>query len=489
MVCLAREELLEERPAFLEGRANVDRILLDALSGDETDALLEGLGGARSSRISAPASSRPRRATLSSSSSSSRSRWKVASPSARCRRRFRRCSPPALTGSVPASGPCSSAGRLSGRSSRPEDVLALLDPDAAPTADTHLQTLAGRGFVRQLGDGVLRFRHVLVQEAVYRAAPKRLRAELHERFADRLDRESPELPDLDEFVGYHLEQAYRLRTELGESDRRTEQLAEDAGRRLGDAGFRAFKRGDMPAAVSLLGRAVTLLPAGDELRHELMCELGIAQHSATGTDAGLERFPKRSRVRRRPDTVGSSFAPVSSGRTCDFSRRPEGAARELLELAERAVPTLEALDDSRSLARAWLLIGYVKGGIHGNHAAWEEAEERALEYYRATSFPSYSCLQQIAAAMYWGPTPVAYGIERGGELLADETIGHFGRAAIAPFIGGLRAQAGEFSRRGRSLPRLSRRSWNSARPRRSSSYAEPSERTSSYWLAIFMQLR
>ena len=45
VVCLAREELLEERPAFLEGRANANRILLDALSAEETDALLEGLGG------------------------------------------------------------------------------------------------------------------------------------------------------------------------------------------------------------------------------------------------------------------------------------------------------------------------------------------------------------------------------------------------------------------------------------------------------------
>ncbi len=287
---------------------------------------------------------------------------------------------------------------------------------------------------------------MLVQEAVYRSAPKRLRAELHERYADRLDAESADLPDLDEFVGYHLEQAYRLRTELGESDRRTEQLAEDAGRRLGDAGFRALKRGDMPATVSLLGRAVALLPAGDELRHELMCELGIAQHSATGTDAGLETL---SEAVASASQAGHRRIELRAGIERAYMRllsEPEGAARELLELAERAVPTLEALDDSRSLARAWLLIGYVKGGIHGNHAAWEEAEERAAEYYRATSFPSYSCLQQIAAAMYWGPTPVAHGIERGAELLADETIGHFGRAAIAPFIGGLRAQAGEFSK-------------------------------------------
>ena len=73
--------------------------------------------------------------------------------------------------------------------------------------------------------------------------------------------------------------------------------------------------------------------------------------------------------------------------------------------------TFEELEDDRSLARAWLLIGYVRGGIHGNHAAWEEAEERALEYYRRTAFPPATCLGQIAAAIYWGPTAVSAGIE------------------------------------------------------------------------------
>ena len=46
VVCLAREELFEDSPTFLEGRENAERIVLDALSAEETDALLDGLGGA-----------------------------------------------------------------------------------------------------------------------------------------------------------------------------------------------------------------------------------------------------------------------------------------------------------------------------------------------------------------------------------------------------------------------------------------------------------
>jgi hypothetical protein len=125
---------------------------------------------------------------------------------------------------------------------------------------------------------------------------------------------------------------------------------------------------------------------------------------------------------------------------------PEGAAAELLAIAERAVPAFEAVEDDRSLARVWLLTGYVEGGLCGRHVAWEDAEERALAYYRRTAFPTATCLQQLAGAIYWGPTPVPLGISRCTELSSDETIGIFGRASILPLVGGLYAQLGEFAK-------------------------------------------
>ena len=99
-----------------------------------------------------------------------------------------------------------------GKEFRLDDVAALLQPEAAPTAEAHMGTLTARGFVRPVEPGEFAFRHVLLQEAVYRAAPKRLRAELHERFIDRFEERRASTGDVDEFAGYHLEQAYRLRT-------------------------------------------------------------------------------------------------------------------------------------------------------------------------------------------------------------------------------------------------------------------------------------
>ena len=58
-----------------------------------------------------------------------------------------------------------------------------------------------------------------MRDAAYEALPKAERAELHERFADWLEEHGAELVELDELLGYHLEQAYRYRLELGHERR------------------------------------------------------------------------------------------------------------------------------------------------------------------------------------------------------------------------------------------------------------------------------
>ena len=121
---------------------------------------------------------------------------------------------------------------------------------------------------------------MLVRDVAYNGLPKADRARLHERLADWLDGE-PDAPD--EIVGYHLEQAYRYRAELGPPNRRARQLAADAGARLGAAGMRSWRSGDVPATINLLGRATSLLPEDDAWRRELLCELGVAFDAAGDT--------------------------------------------------------------------------------------------------------------------------------------------------------------------------------------------------------------
>ena len=57
------------------------------------------------------------------------------------------------------------------------------------------------------GQDGFRFRHLLIRDAAYDALPKAARAELHERFAVWLEEHGAGLVELDETLGYHLEQA------------------------------------------------------------------------------------------------------------------------------------------------------------------------------------------------------------------------------------------------------------------------------------------
>ena len=441
VVCLAREDLLEDRPVFLEGRANVDRMVLDPLSADETDTLLERLGG--------PILESEQRARVVEAAEGNplflEQLLALALEGGLAERALPETIQALLATRLDRLGPGERAvlerGAVVGKEFTASDVLALLDPDAAPTADTHLRTLAERGFVRPRGDGLFGFRHVLVQEAVYRSAPKRLRAELHERYADRLDTESPDLPDLDEFVGYHLEQAYRLRAGLGEANRRVEQLGEDAGRRLGDAGVRALMRGDSSASDNLLSRAIALLGPNDPRGRELRCDHAIVIASVRDAGSAVEVLEQLiDDSERAGDERIVAWARIEL-EYLQVRRGHLRSADDLLEAAQVGIPLFERTGDHRQLGRAWLFAGWVYGGHRSDHGAWADAAERALTHYRAAGWPSSTCLGELAGALYWGPTPVTEAIERLEHYVHDADS--IGAAYLATFLGGFRAQLGE----------------------------------------------
>ena len=80
------------------------------------------------------------------------------------------------------------------------------------------------------GEDGFRFRHLLIRDAAYDALPKAARAELHERFADWLEQRGGELVELDEILGYHLEQASRYKRRARATRTlcsRTERLVND----------------------------------------------------------------------------------------------------------------------------------------------------------------------------------------------------------------------------------------------------------------------
>ena len=87
-------------------------------------------------------------------------------------------------------------------------VTGLLPPDARPFLERHLESLAQRRFIQRTGPVTFRFGHALIRMAAYQSIAREDRAAMHERFAEWLDRTSPDsTPELRNVLGYHLEQA------------------------------------------------------------------------------------------------------------------------------------------------------------------------------------------------------------------------------------------------------------------------------------------
>jgi class 3 adenylate cyclase/tetratricopeptide (TPR) repeat protein len=108
-------------------------------------------------------------------------------------------------------------------------------------------------------DAAFRFKHALVRDAAYNGTAKKVRAELHERFAEWLERSAgARVAEYEEVLGYHLEQAHGYLTELGPLVEHGHALGRRAVDRLTSAAEHAAARGAPAAAADLAGRALSL---------------------------------------------------------------------------------------------------------------------------------------------------------------------------------------------------------------------------------------
>jgi predicted ATPase len=95
-------------------------------------------------------------------------------------------------------------------------VSGLLPPDARPFLERHLESMEQRRLIQRTGPNAFRFGHALIRMTAYQSITRQDRAALHERFADWLSRTSPHsTPEFHEVLGYHLEQAMDHRRASG----------------------------------------------------------------------------------------------------------------------------------------------------------------------------------------------------------------------------------------------------------------------------------
>jgi class 3 adenylate cyclase/tetratricopeptide (TPR) repeat protein len=439
ILCLARPELLEVRSGWMTGKPNATLITLQALTEFESEGLIRNLiGGADlapevQARVAEVAEGNPLfvEQTL---------RMLIDDGLLR-----------------PVSGGWTAAGDLS-RISIPPTIQALLTArldrleaeeraviqrasvvgrvfwwgavselspeELRPRVGRHLQSLMRKELIRPdfsyVGEeDAFRFAHILIRDAAYQGIPKTVRAELHERLPQWIEGKMKDRAgEIEEILGYHLEQAYWSLLELGPSTDRIEALGRRAATPLASAGWRALARGDMPAAVNLLSRAASLLPEKDPQRLELLPQLAFALLE-TGDLARLQ-----SVVAETTAMAAASGDPrfeaqaLILGLWVRMFTNPEGWAEEAEREAMRAITVFEGLGDERGLAKAWAVLGQMhlyKIQFARGEEAWEYAAAHA---HRAGDHrDEMESLSWVALCVCCGPTPAEQGLQRCEELL------------------------------------------------------------------------
>ena len=266
------------------------------------------------------------------------------------------------------------------------------------------------------GDDGFRFRHLLIRDAAYDALPKSQRAELHERFADWLDEHGSEIVELDEIVGYHLEQAARYAAELGQPH---DELALRAGARLGRAGARAMRPGGERPAARLLERALALTRP-IQLDVDLEIFLAAALHDEAPLEAAEICDAAATRANAGGDERGELLAQIVS-RLHRIFLDPEPDVDGLEQAALAALPRLEETDDHVGLMFVYIALGYGVANSRGLMGAWADAAETAIRHARA-------------AGMYWGDT---FGLTIAlatGPTPADEALRTLDKLGISPSL-------------------------------------------------------
>ncbi len=228
ILCLARPELLELRPTWGGGRPNASSVLLEPLGTDEASRLIDNLAAtwldeAARRTIVAAAEGNP---------------FYIEEMVAVSRERDTLSVPPTIQALLaarldnldPGERAIIEAAAVAGKSFRSRAIEALVGDGEV---DPALTSLTRKELIRRQADASdddpwFRFRHMLIRDAAYDATPKQRRAQLHERFAEWLEADAGDrFRELEEIVGYHFEQAHRLRTDVGLAAR--PELAHRAG--------------------------------------------------------------------------------------------------------------------------------------------------------------------------------------------------------------------------------------------------------------------
>jgi class 3 adenylate cyclase/tetratricopeptide (TPR) repeat protein len=424
LLCLGRPELLERQPTWGGGKLNATTVLLEPLSADEADEMIDRLlpayevtNPALRARVREAAAGNPlfleEIAAVVGSSGGAVS----VPPTIQALLAAR------LDQLEPGERRVLERGSVEGKSFHRGAVQAL-GPDESGVPDK-LVTLVRKDLVRPdrstlPGDDAYRFRHLLIRDAAYEGLPKSVRARLHEQFALWLDERAGDLVEHDEIVGYHLEQAYSYRRDLGPIDAEAQRVAAAAAGRLEVAGRRALDRGDESAAVNLLERASSLAPRE---RPEVSLEVSIIWaliQLGRMKDAVARGEAAAAGAAAIGDVVGELRAALACLTALAYSD-PEGRVPELEALAERAGPVFEQAGDDAALASLFSAKQWIEH-LRCRLGAAADAGLRTIEHATRAGeqYMARFCKSWLAIEISLGPMPIAQALTWLEEARGDE---------------------------------------------------------------------
>jgi class 3 adenylate cyclase/tetratricopeptide (TPR) repeat protein len=463
LLCIARPELLEVRPGWGGGKMNATSILLEPLPSDDASRLVDNLLGP--ARLPAKARDRILEAAEGNPLFVEEmlgmliddgllrfedGRWQAAEDLADV------TVPPTIQLLLAArldrlDGEERSAierGAVEGKVFHTGAVVTLSPEGLRPNVRSRLLALARKELIRPdraefAGEDAFRFRHLLIRDAAYRAMPKEQRAELHERFASWLEGVAGErVPEYQEILGHHLEQAYRYRAALGPPDEQTKAVAVRAAGHLVTSAERAHERGDLTSARGLFERAVELLSGRDR---------AAARVSLSGVMTEMFDFPpaleQANAAIDEARALGDETLALQARLEASIARgqvdptygigRARAEVDELLAAFERVGD--ERWRDRSLLTKQRLL--FFDGDMSGSYSISLQLAERADRLDRSDRGELAGGLHSVA---YFGPLPLEEGFEtlsRATEFMGDSLIGE---AMLAEMNAGLLGMAGRF---------------------------------------------
>jgi tetratricopeptide (TPR) repeat protein len=304
----------------------------------------------------------------------------------------------------------------------PEEISKLLeglirhellrqDFDAA----VPLPTESGAGY---------RFRHILIRNVAYEGMSEKLRALLHERYADWLERGSGERIGLfDELIAYHLSKAVDYLATLPAQGEHRRELARRAGIRFASAGRRAAVRGDVRPTTTWLDRASQLLPSDDPVRLEALPDLAEALQASGRLQAAMSVYDEMISAAGVVGAEARLKHAVLGKLNVTAFRDPGQFLREGPDEVQRAIHVFEHQQDLLGLAKAYYFLAYAEWAV-GHSGDAQPAADRARDYARDAGDKRWEAriLQLRCLISYWGPTPLDDVIEdaREARAIAEE---------------------------------------------------------------------